>query len=136
LATDAGLAKMAGLGLKTGIETISAADRAVEIANAMGRTGTGGWVTIGVTETAEGVRIISSSENALRPAARAMLGEGEIAVTGALTGAGHAEVTGVNAALILGYTPSGVAASIGLCPTCAKFLNRMGVAPLSLLRLQ
>jgi hypothetical protein len=46
-------------GLETGIETISAADRAVEIASAMGRTS--GWVTIGVTETAEGVRIISSS---------------------------------------------------------------------------
>src|SRR5581483_281526 len=46
---------------------VPAAERAAQIADTLGRTK--GWVTIGVTDTAEGVRVISSSENALRPAA-------------------------------------------------------------------
>jgi RHS repeat-associated protein len=106
----------------------AAGSRAGELANAMGKTKD--FVTIAVTETKEGLNIISSSENALRPAVRALLGSGEVAATGA----GHAEVTGVNTAKQMGLTPTGVAASRGICPSCAQFLRDAGVAALSALK--
>jgi RHS repeat-associated protein len=106
----------------------AAAARAGELAGAMGKTAN--FVTIAVTETEEGVNVVSSSENALRPAVKAMLGEGEVAAQGA----GHAEVTGVNAAQQMGLTPTGVAASRGICPSCAQFLEDLGVAALSFLK--
>ena len=115
-----------GLGVVESV--VPAGARAVEIANTLGETQR--FVTIGVTDTAEGARIISSSENALRPAALNALREGEIAVTGA----GHAEVTGVNAARDLGLTPTGTGASRPICPTCGKFLQGEGVPPLSPLK--
>jgi hypothetical protein len=90
----------------------SALERAAEIANSMGKTKD--FVTIAVTDTKQGVRIVSSSENALRLAQRGLLKEGEIAVKGA----GHAEVTGLNAAKQLGLTPIGVAASRTMCWSC------------------
>jgi RHS repeat-associated protein len=66
---------IATLGISTRVQTAvraaetlaPAAERATEIANSLGRSQN--FITIGVTDTAEGVRIISSSENALRPAA-------------------------------------------------------------------
>jgi hypothetical protein len=106
----------------------AAAGRAVELAGAMGKTKD--FVTIAVTETKEGVSVVSSSENALRPAVKAMLNEGEVAAKGA----GHAEVTGVNAAKQMGLTPTGVAASRGISPSCGQFLRDVGVAALSALR--
>jgi hypothetical protein len=87
-------------------------------------------VTIAVTETKEGVTLVSSSENALRPAVKAILQDGEVAARGA----GHAEVTGVNAAKQLGLTPTGVAASRPICASCAAFLRDVGVAALSLFK--
>jgi hypothetical protein len=59
-----------------------------------------------------------------------MLNEGEVAAKGA----GHAEVTGVNAARGMRPTPTGVAASRGICPSCAQFLRNAGVAALSALK--
>jgi hypothetical protein len=53
----------------------TAASRAGELAHAMGKTKD--FVTIAVTETEHGVNVVSSSENALRPVVKAMLGEGE-----------------------------------------------------------
>ncbi len=105
-----------------------AGERAAQIANTMGKTKS--FVTIGVTDTAEGARIISSSENALRPPALEVLLHGEIPVTGA----GHAEITGVNAAKNLGLTPTGTATSRPICPECARFLKDQGVQPLSKLK--
>jgi RHS repeat-associated protein len=102
-----------------------AASRAAELAGTMGKTK--GFVTIAVTETEEGVNVVSSSENALRPGVRAALGEGEVAAEGA----GHAEQTGVNAAKEMGLNPTGTAASRGICPSCAEFLHDLGVAALS-----
>jgi len=90
----------------------TALERAAELANSMGKTKD--FVTIAVTETKQGVRVISSSENALRPAARSMLKEGEVAVKGA----GHAETTGLKGAKQLGLTPTGVAASRKMCWNC------------------
>lgn len=104
------------------------AARASELANAMGKTKD--FVTIAVTETKEGVTVVSSSESALRPAVQNMLREGEVAAKGA----GHAEVTGVNGARAMGLTPTGVAASRGICPSCGQFLMDIGVAALSALR--
>jgi hypothetical protein len=123
-----GLSTRVGTAVRA-VETLSpAAERATEIANTLGRSQN--FITIGVTDTAEGVRIISSSENALRPAALDALTGGEIAVTGP----GHAEVTGINAARDLGLTPIGTAANRPICPTCAQFLQSQGVSPLSPLR--
>ena len=102
-----------------------AASRAAELASAMGKTKD--FVTIAVTETEEGVTVISSSENALRPAVNAVLKDGEVAVEGA----GHAETTGVNAANQMGLNPTGTAASRGICQGCADFLRQAGVRALS-----
>lgn len=110
------------------LQQCSAGDRAAQIASTLGRSQ--GFVTIGVTDTAEGFRIISSSENALRPAALNALRNGEIAVTGL----GHAEVTGGNAAIAMGLTPIGTAASRAICPSCAAFLENLGIVPLSKLK--
>jgi hypothetical protein len=107
----------------------AAAGRAVELAGELGKTRD--FVTIAVTETKEGVSVVSSSENALRPAVKAALNEGEVAAKGV----GHAEVTGVNAAKQMGLTATGVAASRGICPSCAQFLRDVGVAALSALKL-
>ena len=87
------------------------AARALELSSAMGKTAD--YVTLAVTGTKEGTTVVSSSEKALRPAVRALLKPGEVAAKGA----GHAEVTGVNAARQMGLTPTGVAASRGICPS-------------------
>ena len=106
----------------------AALSRALELSSAMGKTAD--FVTLAVTETKEGTSVVSSSEKALRPAVRALLKPGEVAANGA----GHAEVTGVNAARQMGLTPTGVAASRGICPSCADFLRTAGVAALSALK--
>jgi RHS repeat-associated protein len=105
----------------------SAADRANTIAGAMGKTKD--FATIAVTETEEGVVLVSSSENdrGLRPAALASLKEGEVAVEGQ----GHAEVTGLNAAKEMGLTPTGVAASRPICPGCWDAIKAAGAVALS-----
>lgn len=111
----------------------SAESRAIAIAGTMSPR-TRNAVTIAVTETAEGVRVVTSSEGALRPAARAALEAGEVA--GAGVRGTHAEVNGVNAAVQSGLTPTGTAASRPICPECAEVLQREGVALLSPLRAQ
>jgi len=123
------------LGLLVGTEGLGdlaeagiALARVSELASALGKTKD--FVTLAVTETEEGIKVISSSENALRPAVRALLKEGEVAAKGT----GHAEVTGVNAARQMGLTPTGVAASRAICPSCADFLRNAGVAALSFLK--
>ncbi|HZR64794.1 MAG TPA: DUF416 family protein [Terriglobales bacterium] len=80
----------------------------------------------------EGVSVISSSEKALRPAVRALLGSGDVAAQGA----GHAEVSGVNAAKQMGLTPTGVAASRPICSACAQFLRSLGINALSSLKVE
>ncbi len=102
--------------------------RALELSSAMGKSAD--YITLAVTETKEGTTVVSSSEKALRPAVRALLKEGEIAAKGG----GHAEVTGINAAKQMGLTPTGVAASRGICSSCAEYLRATGVAALSFLR--
>lgn len=107
----------------------SAADRANQIHKAV-PTGTQSRTTIAVTDTAEGTRIISSSEMRLRPAQRRLLQPGEVEGIGL----GHAEVTGVNAARRMGLNPIGTAASRPICQGCQGFLSEQGVAPLSPLK--
>lgn len=106
----------------------SAAVRAVSVAGTMSAR-TQRAVTIAVTETKEGVRVVSSSEGKLRPAARAALQTGEVAGKG-VKGA-HAEVNGINAAKEMGLTPTGTAASRPICPSCAQTMQASGVDPLS-----
>jgi len=65
-----------------------------------------------------------------QPILRALLQEGEIGVNGI----GHAEVTGVEGARALGFTPTGVAASRGICGPCADYLSGQGITPLTPLR--
>jgi hypothetical protein len=88
------------------------------------------FVTLAVTETKEGVRVVSSSSKKLEDTIAELLQNDEIAGLGI----GHAEVTGVEAAIALGLTPMGVAASRAICPSCAEYLRERGVAPLSVLR--
>ena len=82
-------------------------------------------VTTAVTETAEGIRVVSSSEGALRPAQRAALQAGEIAANGAPRT--HAEVNGVTAAKKMGLTPTSVSPSRPACPSCQKTMNQMEI---------
>jgi uncharacterized Zn-binding protein involved in type VI secretion len=86
--------------------------------------------TTAVTETEEGIRVVSSSERRLSPAQRNALSHNE--VEGA--GVGHAEVTGVNAAKEMGLTPKGTAASRPICSDCASHLEDSGIDPLSPLK--
>ncbi|WP_153559448.1 RHS repeat-associated core domain-containing protein [Roseimaritima sediminicola] len=107
----------------------TAATRATEIHQAV-PAATQRRTTVAVTETAQGTRIVSSSEKRLRPAQRRLLGPNEVEGVGL----GHAEVTGVNAAGSQGLTPTGTAASRPTCPSCDEFLQQNKVAPLSPLK--
>lgn len=71
----------------------SVATRANEIKQAA-RAARQGRTTTAVAQTAEGTRVVASSEPALRSAQTAALRTGEVAVRGV----GHAEVTAVNGA--------------------------------------
>lgn len=109
---------------------VSAAERATVLANQMGRTKN--FVTVAVTETAEGTRVISTNEAYLRGSVKASLEVGEVNVKGV---AGlHAEVNGINAAKELGLTPIGSAASRPICQGCAAKLAEENVPPLSPLK--
>jgi len=102
----------------------SAATRAAEIQGALGAR-TQRAVTTAVTETREGVRVVTSSEGRLRPAQRAVLQPGEVAGVGQR--GVHAEVNGVNAARDMGLTPTGVAPSRPACPGCTQAMSDLGV---------
>ena len=107
----------------------TAADRATQIHSVLDPRAQRARTTA-VTETQEGVRVISSSERRLTPAQRAQLGANEVEGVGV----GHAEVTGVNAARGMGLTPTGTAASRPICPSCAGTLREQGIDPLSPLK--
>jgi hypothetical protein len=121
-----GIAPGAG-GIKTAAQRIS------ELAEmSLSRIQRERFITLGLVETEEGVRIIASSEGALRPLTLESLQAGEIAVTGV----GHGEIIAYSAALELGYTPTGVAASRLICPDCANFFEELGIPLLSPSRLK
>jgi RHS repeat-associated protein len=86
--------------------------------------------TTAVTETKEGVRVVSSSERRLTPAQRAMLKSDEVEGVGQ----GHAETTGINAAKDMRLNPTGTAASRPICPSCAADMKVNSVKPLSPLK--
>lgn len=111
------------------VVTKSAADRASEIHKAVPEA-TQRRTTIAVTETQEGIRVVSSSEKRLRPAQRKLLGNNEVEGVGL----GHAEVTGVNYARGAGLNPIGTAASRPICSDCQGFLKDQNVKPLSPLK--
>jgi hypothetical protein len=86
--------------------------------------------TTAVTETAEGVRVVSSSRKRLEPAQRAQLASDEVEGKGT----GHAEATGIQAAKSMGLTPTGTAASRPICPSCAETMKNENTEPLSPLK--
>jgi hypothetical protein len=131
LISDAGVVKLGAKAVKEGAalaKEAAAADRAVQLASTM-TARTQRSVTIAVTETEEGVSVVSSSEGTLRPATRAALQDGELSGRGA-KGA-HAEVNGVNASRGMGLTPTGTAASRPVCSSCASYLQSKNVKILS-----
>jgi hypothetical protein len=68
-------------------------------------------VTLAVTETKEGGRVISSSSGKLEQSVLDLLQKGEFGVNGGR----HAEKNGVDGARSLGLTPTGVAAHRPIC---------------------
>jgi hypothetical protein len=107
---------------------VSAAERVAQLAEgALTQIQRERYVTLAVTETEEGVRVISSSEGALRQKAIDMLQAGEVAVTRK----GDAEVIGVEGARALGLTPTGVAASRPIGYVCQIYTHYQGVPPLT-----
>lgn len=128
---------MIGLGLSlrgkapsaNGLATTSAQARANELHSALDSRAQRARTTA-VTETREGVRVISSSERRLAPSQRAQLSANEAEGVGI----GHAEVTGINAAREMGLTPIGTAASRPICSSCANTLGARGVDALSPLK--
>lgn len=131
MAATVGLLPVIGGAAADAIKGSAAVERAAQIAKTMNPI-TQTKVTIAVTETAEGVRVVSSSEGALRSAARDALQAGEVEGKGA-SGV-HAEINGINAAESMGLTPTGTAASRPICPSCAAAMETRGVAPLSPLK--
>ena len=109
----------------------TAAERAAQVAGTMSAR-TQRSVTIAVTETSQGTRVVSSSEGALRPAARAALKSDEVAAKG-VKGT-HAELNGTQAARDMGLNPTGTAASRPICSNCADQLAKEGVETLSPLK--
>ena len=122
-----------GLG-NLGAKLTPAAKRARELSRTLGSSE--GFVTIGVTETKEGVTIITSSEYDISVPSRLVImaarKAGELMVL--INPYRHAEVGGIQAALELGLTPIGTAASKPICPMCAQFLIDHGIEFLSTLR--
>ncbi|WP_189521383.1 RHS repeat-associated core domain-containing protein [Mesorhizobium sp. M1B.F.Ca.ET.045.04.1.1] len=107
---------------------LTAAERATQLAElGLTKIQRERFVTLAVTETKEGVRVISSSSRSLEASVRALLGPGEVAAKGL----GHAEVTGVETARSLGLTPTGVAASRTICGSCRDYLGKDGISALS-----
>lgn len=82
--------------------------------------------------SAEGnaVTLVASNEKKLRPAQRAILQEGEVAVSGV----GHAEQTIINHANANGMTVNAVAASRPICANCATAINNAGAVAASPLK--
>ena len=99
---------------ESGILTTSLEERAKEIHSILDPIAQSKRTTA-IVETAEGQNLVSSSAQSLTPAQRAALGPNEIAVSGQ----GHAEVTGLNAAKNMNLTPTNVAASRRICTNCA-----------------
>lgn len=77
------------------------------------------------------VTLVASSEKNLRPAQRAALQPGEVAVSGK----GHAEQTIINHANANGMTVNAVAASRPICAGCATAINNAGAVPASPLKI-
>jgi RHS repeat-associated protein len=86
--------------------------------------------TTAVVATAEGPKIVASSERSLRPAQIASLNPDEIPVSGP----GHAEATALNAAGVLNLTPTKVAASRYICDACALEIQKSGAIPITPLK--
>ena len=120
-------------GAKVTKETVDLGQRANEIHSTLSPiTQTKTTTAVASATTAEGkdVILVASSEKNLRPAQRAALKDGEIAVSGP----GHAEQTIINHAEKNGMTVKEVAASRPICSSCAAAINNAGAQPASVLK--
>jgi RHS repeat-associated protein len=90
-------------------------------------------VASATTSDGKSVTLVGSNEQSLRPAQRAALNPGEIAVSG--DGKAHAEVRVINYANENGMTVNAVAASRPICPGCATAIQNAGAIPASPLKL-
>ncbi len=111
------------------------ATRPKEIAGVLSqRTQNSTTTAVGTAQNADGstTTLVASSEGRLRPAQRAALRPGEVAVVGER--GVHAEVNLLNAARRNGSTLTEVAASHGICPSCAQLLKDAGVVLRSALK--
>jgi RHS repeat-associated protein len=115
----------AALSLGASAEASTLAARAEELHGLVGKV-TQDKTTIAIARVAgaDGTAsaIVASSERVLRPVQRAALRAGEVAASGA----GHAEVTAINAARAAGQTITEVAASRPICPSCATAIRQAG----------
>ncbi|CAN5303512.1 hypothetical protein BH10PSE7_BH10PSE7_39530 [soil metagenome] len=82
-------------------------------------------VTTAVTETSEGINVVTSSSGMLSPAQRDALKANEIAGYG--QPGTHAEINGMNAAREMGLSPLSVSPSRTACPGCASTLTGEGI---------
>lgn len=110
--------------IANGAAPASALARAKEIHGAL-HAGAQGRVTTAVAETAEGVRVVGSSEGSLRGVRRAGLQSGEVAPKGIPRT--HAEVNVVNGAKALGLTPKSVSPSRPACANCQDTLRKINI---------
>lgn len=131
VAAAVGVVPVVGSTAARAIKGASAAERVGVLAATMSKR-TRGSVTLSVIETKEGTRLVASSEGTLRTATRSALAEGEVAAKG--VAGTHAEVNGINAAKSMGLTPTGAAASRPICSSCAQYMERENVSPLSPLK--
>jgi hypothetical protein len=120
-ATDGIVGRIAGsLGSTSEVSTLG--ERASEIHSAV-PIGTQNRTTIAVGEgtdaSGNAVRVVGSSENRLRPAQRAILGNNEVEATGA----GHAETTVLNHAANNGINITNIGASRPICILCQTAID-------------
>ena len=98
------------------------------------RTQNSTTTAVATAQSADGstTTLVGSSEGVLRPAQRAALRAGEVAVAG--RAGTHAEINVLNAAARNGQRVRAIAASRAICPDCAKALRAVGAIIKSILK--
>ncbi len=85
--------------------------------------------TTAVVVTKEGITVVSTNRGDITGPQANMLAPNEVSGKGA--NKTHAEINAINAAIEIGLTPIGVAASRGICASCAAFAKAHNVEVLS-----
>jgi RHS repeat-associated protein len=115
-------------------QAVNLEQRAKEIQGTLAtRTQNSTTTAVASARTADGQStiLVASSESKLRTPQLSALKPGEVAVEGK----GHAEITILNHAKANGMTVNAVAASRGICPTCAAAIKETGAVTASPLKI-